>query len=203
MNGGYDDGYKACPCFWGKTPGSMVKQLASELQDLTGLTVLDMGCGEGKNAAFLANLGCLVRAVDISEFAIGNAKRAWGDVLNITWEVGDVRNLSFGPGQYNIVLAYGLLHCFRNEEEINDTVRKLQMATRPAGFNIVCALNDRFQQLDAHPGLEPCLVAHGRFLGLYSSWHLIRATDSDLIESHPHNLLEHRHSMTRILARKA
>jgi 2-polyprenyl-3-methyl-5-hydroxy-6-metoxy-1,4-benzoquinol methylase len=202
VNGGYDDGYRACPCFWGTTPGSLVESLVSELGDLSELTVLDVGCGEGKNAAYLAKLGCRVHASDISELALENAKKAWGGMSNITWEIADVRDVSFGTNEYDIVLAYGLLHCMQNAGQIDDTVRRLQVATRPAGFNVVCALNDRFQQLDAHPGLEPCLMGHEHYIALYSSWELIRASDSDLIESHPHNLIEHRHSLTRILARK-
>jgi SAM-dependent methyltransferase len=202
VNGGYDDGYRGCPCFWGTTPGSLVQYLTDEVENVAEFTVLDVGCGEGKNASYLSKLGCHVRAIDISELALGNAAKAWGSVPNIAWEVADVRDLHFSPGAYGVILAYGLLHCLQNLEEIDDTVKKLQVATRSGGYNIICALNDRFQQLEAHPGLEPCLVGHEHYLGLYSSWQVLRATDSDLKESHPHNLIEHRHSLTRILARK-
>lgn len=202
MNGGYDDGYRACNCFWGTTPGKLVKSLVAEVGDVTDLTVLDVGCGEGKNAAYLSKLGCRVRAIDISKHAMENARKAWGGAGNISWEVADVRDLNFGTGEYDVVVAYGLLHCMRNAVQIHEVVRKLQIATRPTGYNLICALNDRFQQLDAHPGLRPCLIGHEHYLALYSSWELIYNTDADLIESHPHNLIEHRHSLTRILARK-
>jgi 2-polyprenyl-3-methyl-5-hydroxy-6-metoxy-1,4-benzoquinol methylase len=202
VNGGYDDGYAACPCFWGTTPGSFVESLVRVAGNLTNLTVLDAGCGEGKNAAYLAKLGCQVRAIDISELALRNARKSWDGLSHVSWEAADVRNLCFGTSEYDIVLAYGLLHCLNNVREIDDTVGKLQNATRPSGYNVLCALNHRFQQLDAHPGLVPCLVQHQHYLRLYSSWQLIRASDSDLVESHPHNLVEHRHSLTRILARK-
>lgn len=202
MNGGYDAGYKACPCFWGKTPGSLVEALVRNIGNLADLTVLDVGCGEGKNAAHLAKLGCRVRAVDVSELALKNAKSAWDGGYGVSWETADVRELRLTACEYDIVIAYGLLHCLRNVSEIDATAKKLQLATRAGGYNILCALNLRYQELDAHPGLNPCLVQHEHYLELYSAWQLVIATDSDLIESHPHNLIEHRHSLTRILARK-
>jgi ubiquinone/menaquinone biosynthesis C-methylase UbiE len=202
VNGGYDAGYEACPCFWGKTPGSLVEALVSNIGNLSNLTVLDVGCGEGKNAAFLAKLGCRVRAVDVSDLALRNAKNAWDGGYDVCWENADVRELHLEPSKYDIVIAYGLLHCLRNVDEIDETIKKLQLATKPRGYNILCAFNIRYQELDAHPGLSPCLIQHQHYLDPYSSWQLVVATDSDLIESHPHNLIEHRHSLTRILARK-
>jgi SAM-dependent methyltransferase len=202
MSGGYDDGYSRCPCFWGSTPGSLVQYLSDELGDLAGLMVLDLGCGEGKNAAYLTKLGCLVRAIDVSSLALKNARAAWAGVPRTAWELADVRGLSFPTEKYDIGLAYGLLHCLSSADEINTTVRRLQNATRPRGYNIIVALNNRFQDLGPHPNLDPCLQSHAYYLALYSSWEIIQASDSDLIESHPNNLIEHRHSLTRILARK-
>src|SRR6202042_3192508 len=76
--GGYDAAYRQCPCFWGTEPGRMVQLLARSTV-LAGAHVLDLGCGEGKNAVFLASLGCIVEAWDISAAALSNAKAAWPD----------------------------------------------------------------------------------------------------------------------------
>src|SRR5690242_3361911 len=86
--GGYDEGYRACPCFWGTTPGSLVLELA-ETVPLAGSSVLDLGCGEGKNAAWLAERGCSVRAVDVSQLAIANARQAFRGA-DVDWVVDDV-----------------------------------------------------------------------------------------------------------------
>ena len=47
------------------------------------LRVLDLGCGEGKNAAFLASRGALVEAIDSSELALANARSAWPSAENV------------------------------------------------------------------------------------------------------------------------
>lgn len=202
MDGGYDNGYKSCACFWGKEPGSMVKCLFRHIGNVSGLCVLDAGCGEGKNAAYLAEGGASVRAIDVSELALANAHRVWGTTARVTWEQADIRCTSFQDEIYDIVIAYGVAHCLSTPQEIESTLRKLQKATKVGGYHAFCSFNRRAQDLSAHPGLTPCLVPHEFYLSLYSQWSLLVATDDDLVEVHPHNDIKHTHSLTRILARK-
>lgn len=201
-DGGYDEGYRKCPCFWGREPSSLVLKLQSFLPNLQDLTVLDAGCGEGKNAAYFANNGAIVRALDISEIAIVRARESWDPIENVKWEVADVRQLLLLPSSFDIVIAYGLLHCFSSTADIRNTVEKLKDATKESGFNIICTFNDRHQELDAHPGFHPCLLPHSLFIDLYSDWNILVESDSDLREQHPHNNIEHTHSMTRIIAQR-
>jgi tellurite methyltransferase len=203
MNGGYDSGYSACPCFWGRSPGSLVRLLEEYVADFRGLSVLDAGCGEGKNAAFLSQRGARVRAIDISKAAIKNGQAAFGNGIGIEWAQGDIRDIELSREYYDVVIAYGLLHCLRSKAEIAKTIRKLQNATAPRGYNMLCALNDRRQDMSAHPDLNPTLLLHQRFLDLYSGWDILHGSDTDLTETHPHNNIEHTHSLTRILARKS
>src|SRR4051812_34384630 len=83
-DGGYDDGYSGCPCFWGRSPGSLVRDFLKSNPSLEGRNVLDLGCGEGKNAYALASAGASVDAVDCSAIAIANGKRAFPNP-NINW----------------------------------------------------------------------------------------------------------------------
>lgn len=203
MDGGYDRGYASCPCFWGREPGSLVVMLTRLLGTFDGLSVLDAGCGEGKNAAHFAARGARVVAVDISELAINHAASLWPLDLPITWRSADIREFCAPHCAYDIVLAYGLMHCLPSMDEVAETVAKLQEATKPHGFNILVALNNRHQELSkAHPELKPCLLEHNAYMGFYETWGLLHVSDSDLRESHPHNNIWHTHSITRILARK-
>jgi SAM-dependent methyltransferase len=203
MNGGYDDGYRECQCFWGLEPGSYVKLLCNQLPSAVGLKVLDAGCGEGKNAAFLADRGATVEAIDVSDQALQNGRRFWNGQSGIQWRCADIRHISLPSGSYDIVVAYGLLHCLPSIGELRKVLARLQDATRTLGYNVICAFNDRHQELHAHPGFSPSLLSHPEYLGYYSTgWEVIAESDLDLVEKHPHNKIEHRHSMTRILARK-
>jgi tellurite methyltransferase len=202
MNGGYDDGYRECPCFWGTEPGSLVKVLCNLIGSVRGFAVLDAGCGEGKNAAFLAADGAVIDAFDVSALAIQNGRRHFADCTGIRWRVGDIREIDLPQNHYDVAIAYGLLHCLPSAAEVRDVIVRLQNATRSSGYNVICAFNDRRQELYAHPGFSPSLLSHAHYIAAYASWEVLKESDSDLTERHPHNNLEHTHSMTRILARK-
>lgn len=202
MSGGYDDGYSASDCFWGTEPSSFVKRLASYLLPFQKLSVLDAGCGEGKNAAFMAGLGAAVDAIDVSGLALRNGCRKWHRESSINWLCGDIRHITLTPEHYDVVIAYGLLHCLPTREDVFNVLAHLQAATTPSGFNVICAFNKRFQELEAHPGFKPCLLEHSDYVSMYASWEILAASDENLTETHPHNGLEHTHSMTRILARR-
>ena len=76
-------------------------------------------------------------------------------------------------------------------------------ATMPGGYNVICSLNGRITSFgDAHPDLHPCLLSHSFYVGCYSSWQIIKQSDTDLFESHRHDRIAHTHSLTRILSRK-
>jgi tellurite methyltransferase len=203
MNGGYDDGYQACPCFWGQQPGSLIRTLIDHIPDLRGVRILDAGCGEGKNAIYLARRGADVHAIDISERAMQNARAAWHDYEIVTWETADIRSVPITGPTYRVVLAYGLLHCFASAADVHATATKLQDLTSPGGYHVICAFNARLQDhLRAHPGFTPILLDHDWYVQLYRDWNMLHCSDKDLHEIHPHNGLPHTHSLTRILASK-
>ena len=202
-DGGYDDGYGSCDCFWGNEPSSLILKLSSLLDGVPGLNVLDVGAGEGKNAIYMAGLGANVTAIECSSLALRNAKKMDGSE-RVNWMEGDIRSFDLHAESFDVVVAYGLLHCLRNAEEIAGLAEKLQIATKQGGYHVVCTFNSRYQDFQrAHPGFSPCLLPHLFYEGLYSDWLMLECTDRDLIETHPNNGIEHTHSMTRVIARKA
>src|SRR4029077_14149287 len=122
-----------------------------------------------KNAAFLSQRGARVRAIDISEAAIRNGKVAFGNGIGIEWTQGDIRAIELEK-KYAVVIAYGLLHCLPSDADIGKMICKFQNATILGGYNMLCALNDRRQDMSAHPDLNPTLIPHQRFLDLYDGW---------------------------------
>ena len=202
MSGGYDDGYTRCPCFWGTSPGRLIVLLEAMLPSLAGIHVLDAGAGEGKNAAYLAERGALVDAVELSSSALHNAHVQWPQSKSVNWIQADIRQFPLKDDAYDVVLMYGLFHCLSSVEEITTLVDSLERATPFGGYHVICAFNDRHQDLSAHSGFAPLLLRHEDYLDLYSEWDIVYATDEDLHETHPHNSIPHVHSMTRIIARK-
>lgn len=67
---GWDERYRAAELIWGIAPNRWVEQ---ELAGLPAGLALDLACGEGRNALWLAGLGWQVTAVDFSPVALKKA----------------------------------------------------------------------------------------------------------------------------------
>ncbi|GAA0369459.1 class I SAM-dependent methyltransferase [Micromonospora gifhornensis] len=203
LDGGCDRGYAMSPCLWGREPEPVVESLAQRTS-LEGLRVLDAGCGEGRNAAFLARHGALVDATDVSELALRNARGAWPDEVGITWSVRDVLTQPLPPASYDVVVFDSVAHWLADEASVAAAVTALQQATRVGGWHVLCAFNDRAQELDNHVNPPRCILPHGTLVGYYlkPDWELVEVHDDDVISSHADQPIPHRHSATRLLARR-
>lgn len=198
--GGYDDGYSLVPCFWGKSPASLVAQYLKD-NSPAGLKVLDIGAGEGKNANAFAEAGAQVDAIECSSYAIENGIRTFGD-NKINWIEADASKFPIEASIYDIVVSYGLIHCLQSERSAFDLLKKTQQALKVGGDYIMASFNSGSHDLSAHPGFKPLLLDHNWFVEMFENWRIIHLTDSLLYETHPHNEISHHHSITRAWARK-
>ena len=75
---------------------------------------IDLGCGAGANAIFLAQHGFEVTGVDFAEAAIEKARqRAAGAGVQINFVVDDLMNLRKVTGKFDFLLDYGVLDDLR------------------------------------------------------------------------------------------
>jgi tellurite methyltransferase len=199
--GGYEDGYASCDCFWGTSPGSLIRMFIETHPRLDRVRILDLGCGEGKNAAALARAGAQVVAVDSSLRALENGQRAFGD-KQIEWHLSDARSYLAKSDCFDAVVMYGLLHCLPSSDEVASLIQLALEKTRIGGYHFVVAFNDGPHDLSAHPRFLPTLLPHIFYIQQYSQQKILSQSDSIIHETHPHNQIYHFHSLTRIFARK-
>jgi SAM-dependent methyltransferase len=200
-DGGCDRGYAATDCLWGRDPEPLVKELAARFP-MAGARVLDAGCGEGRNAAYLGGLGARVLALDVSPLALRNARAAWGDAGGVDWVLGDVRDRSFAPGEFDVVICDSLLHWLPGRQDVAAVMSVLRRATRPGGWHVTCAFNDRAQELDGHVTPPRCILPHTELIAAYDGWEVLARHDVDSISSHADQPRPHRHSSTKLLVRR-
>jgi tellurite methyltransferase len=74
----YEDDYRKKDYFWGLTPSTMCLKVLELLPPENHIKILDIGCGEGKDAVFFARCGYDVSAFDISEAGLEKTKRLAG-----------------------------------------------------------------------------------------------------------------------------
>lgn len=66
----WDDRYRERGTLWGSEPNRLLVEVASDLEPGTAL---DLGCGQGRNALWLAGLGFTVTGLDLSPVAVAQA----------------------------------------------------------------------------------------------------------------------------------
>jgi SAM-dependent methyltransferase len=100
---GWDARYESAELVWGAGPNLFLPPL---VEDLAGGRALDLACGEGRNAIWLARNGWHVTAIDFSAVGIEKAKTLAGDT-DVEWIVDDVR--TFRPARvFDLVLIFYL-----------------------------------------------------------------------------------------------
>ncbi|MBI4169715.1 MAG: class I SAM-dependent methyltransferase [Acidobacteria bacterium] len=96
-------------------------------------SVLDVGCGTGENALYLAGLGQEVWGIDAAPLAIERALlKARESGVEATFLVGDARALESLGRTFDSVIDSGMFHVFPDEDRPR-FVRGLAAVLRPGG----------------------------------------------------------------------
>jgi len=161
----WDQRYAASEQVWSLGPNQFV---ASELDDLAPGRALDLACGEGRNALWLAGRGWQVTALDFSAVAVERGRRLAVD-LPVTWQVGDVLTAELPPADL-AVLAYLQLV----EDERRTAVRRAWAALDPGGRLLVVA-HDRTNLTEGTGGPQDPRV-------LYTAEDVLADLDGERVE---------------------
>ena len=114
---------------------------------------LDLGCGTGTSAVFLATHGWDVVGIDFVDRALSKAReRAISASVNVTFKVGDVTRLpELALGAFDLVLDVGCLHSLPSSER-GAFVRGVSEACRRGGlFVLMTFVPSRFRPLIGAP----------------------------------------------------
>ncbi|MDX3431182.1 methyltransferase domain-containing protein [Streptomyces sp. NBC_01696] len=130
----WDDRYRESDRIWSGNPNVV---LVREVEDLKPGRALDLGCGEGADAVWLARTGWQVTATDISRVALERAAvhaAEAGVADRVDWQWHDL-GASFPEGEYDLVSAQ-FLHSMGDlpREEI---LRRAAGAVAPGGVLLV------------------------------------------------------------------
>ena len=130
-------------------------RLLVEAAGLAPGRALDVGCGEGADAIWLARSGWTVTAIDISEVALGRARAAAEPAgAAVEWICGDALQTAFPAGSFDLVsLQYPALPKAAGEA----AVRALLDAVRPGGLLLAVYhdLDDEHRQHMKSRGVDP------------------------------------------------
>ena len=103
---GWNRRYAGRELLWTATPSRF---LVAETTGLVPARALDLACGEGRNAVWLAEQGWTVTGVDFSDVALEKARRlADGGGVRVEWLLADLRDYRPEPHAYDLVLLFYL-----------------------------------------------------------------------------------------------
>jgi 2-polyprenyl-3-methyl-5-hydroxy-6-metoxy-1,4-benzoquinol methylase len=109
--------------------------LVQEVDGLTPGRALDLACGAGRNAIWLAERGWRVTGVDFSDVALAQARRAARERgVAVDWVDADVRTFEPEPGAFDLVLVF-FLHL--PPEERSAVLARAAAALAPGGTLLV------------------------------------------------------------------
>ncbi len=105
--------------------------------DRTALNVLDVGCGQGRDALFIARQGHNVTAIDISQSGIRDLQKdAQAENLSVQAIAADIRSFEF-IGPFDVIVVDRTLHMLEFEDR-KVVLEKLLSASK-SGTRILIA----------------------------------------------------------------
>jgi len=122
-----------------------------------GMTVLDAGCGYGRNLVHLLREGCEVFAVDANAEGVAHVRALAAELApglpGQNFKVGALETMPFGDAVADVVICNSVLHFARDEQHFLKMVEELWRVLKPGGM-LFCRLGSRigmeFERLRGH-----------------------------------------------------
>jgi SAM-dependent methyltransferase len=122
-----------------------------------GMTVLDAGCGYGRNLVYLLREGCEVVAVDANPDGVAHVKALAAELAPglaaENFRVGAIEAMPFEDALADVVICNSVLHFARDEQHFLAMVEELWRVLKPGGM-LFCRLGSRigmeFERVRGH-----------------------------------------------------
>jgi tellurite methyltransferase len=197
----YDERYSRPGLYWGSKPTLLARDVVRLARSLprSPHTLVDLGCGEGRDSIYFARRGYRALGVDISSVGVRKAElRASRLGVNVRFLVGDIRTYRLRH-RVDVVFSSGAL---------NNLPRRTRAArfehfkanTAPGGIN---AMNADVEKPYIPPQTTNRFASpfrSGELLGYYWDWEILDSGQGEFISKA--SGVPHRKAMDVVIARK-
>jgi len=200
MRNPYDERYKRPGFYWGRKPSQTCYRVLQLLPPDRPLRLLDIGCGEGRNAVFFARNGYQVTAFDTSPKGVEKTWELAADAgVPIEAFVADINEFRLAES-FDVLFSTGVLQ-YVPPEQRHELFSNYREHTRPGGLNALSVFVKKpfiRQAPDAEKTAHKWIS--GELLTHYHDWKMEFCTEEifDCMSSG----VPHQHAVNRIVARK-
>jgi SAM-dependent methyltransferase len=111
-----------------------------------GMTVLDAGCGYGRNLVHILREGCPVFAIDADPDAVAHVRLLSASLQtglpDENFQVGAIERMPFPDALADVVLSNSVLHFARDDRHFRAMLAELWRVLKPGGM-LFCRLGSR------------------------------------------------------------
>lgn len=162
--------------------------------------VLDVGCGEGQNALYLAQQGHSVDAFDLSENAIKKVKyRCETKGVQMNAFCSDLTKYYFDQN-YDVIISFGTLH-FVSKNDWKEFIGKAKEHTKVGGIHIIQLFTDIVPASEDIAPFAIGLAKDEEIKELYDGWEILQFKSYVFEDEHP-GVAKHLHASNKIVVRK-
>lgn len=196
----YESRYRQQEYYWGTAPSEMCYEVMRLKPPVRPWTVLDIGCGEGKDAVFFARNGYVVSAFDIADEGLNKARQlAAANNVEINFFKANLWDYRL-QSDFDIIFSSGVFHYIKPELR-SELLGNYREHTKNEG---VCALNVFVQKpfITQPPDGESSdtVWCSGELSGYFSEWYFHRS--EQVIFDCVSGGIPHQHCMDVLIARK-
>lgn len=96
-------------------------------------TILDAGCGSGRNMYWFLQNGFNITGIDINEIAIDELKERYTGLTEGSFIVSSIENIPFANNHFNHIICSAVLHFAKSITQFNYLLTEIVRVLKPGG----------------------------------------------------------------------
>ena len=198
----YDQGYASKRYYWGKKTSALCDKVIEIIRPSSDFhpKLLDLGCGEGRNAVYFAKHNFEVVGLDLSLVGLEKTRRYAKEVgVHVETLHADIVSYQLS-GTYDVIFSTGTLH-YLPPEVRSQRFQNYKDCTSPNGINAFSVFVTKpfvSRAPDAEDSAYP--YKSGELMSYYWDWDILYCAEKifDCMSSG----VPHKHAVNKIIARK-